>query len=228
MSAIEQSDRRYVMIVDDHDMVRQGLRSLIDATNEYKVIASLNNGNAALEELDTLEEKPVLVLMDIFMPDMNGITTALKIKDKYPEIKILMLSMEISSEYIKSAYQNNIEGYIPKNANADILLSAMERICNGETYYDEKVKDYIFKYFVGDEELSVPKIQNLSEREVQVLKLIANGVTNKEIGEKLFISPKTVEAHRNNILKKLELKSTADLIKFAIAKNLSEIPKDML
>jgi two-component system response regulator NreC len=216
-----------LMIVDDHDMVRQGLESIIKTRADLEILVTTDRGAKALKILEELEIKPDLILLDIFMPEMNGIVAAVKIKEIFPEIKILMLSMEISSEYIKTAFQNNIEGYIPKNADIEVLLAAITKVCEGETYYDEKVKDYIFKYYVGDEETSVPKIQNLSEREVQVLKLIANGITNKEIGEKLFISPKTSEAHRNNILKKLNLKSTADLVKFAIAKNITEIPRDM-
>ena len=216
-----------LMIVDDHDMVRQGLEAIIKTSGELEILCTADRGAKAIKIIEELEIKPDLILLDIFMPEMNGMVTAVKIKEMYPEIKILMLSMEISSEYIKTAFQNKIEGYIPKNADIEVLLAAIIKICQGETYYDEKVKDYIFKYYVGDEETSVPKIQNLSEREVQVLKLIANGITNKAIGEKLFISPKTAEAHRNNILKKLNLKSTADLVKFAIAKNITEIPRDM-
>lgn len=216
-----------IMIVDDHDMVRQGLESVIDSIPEMSIEYTAKNGAEAMNLLDDLEQKPNLILMDIFMPEMNGMAAAVKIKEKYPAIKILMLSMEISSEYIKTAFQSNIDGYIPKNADIEILISAIKQVCNGGVYYDDSVKEYIFKYYVGDEETSVPKIQNLSEREVQVLKLIANGISNKEIGEKLFISPKTVEAHRNNILKKLDLKSTADLVKFSIAKNLTDIPRHM-
>jgi len=220
------NDSYKLMIVDDHDMVRQGLESIINSNKNFKIIATANNGKSALKILDT-GTSPDLILMDIFMPEMNGMVTAVKVKEKYPHIKILILSMEISSEYIKTAYQNNVEGYIPKNSDIEILLEAIKEICNGETFYDKKVKEYIFKYYVGDSETTVPKIKNLSDREVQVLKFIANGGSNKIIGEKLFISPKTVEAHRNNILKKLNLKSTADLVKFSIARKLTEIPKDM-
>ena len=215
------------MIVDDHDMVRQGIESIIKTDDELLITMAANSGMEALDMLDKAETLPHIILMDIFMPEMNGLVTATKVKEKFPEIKIIILSMEISSEYIKTAFQNNIEGYLPKNADIEILLQAIKVVYKGGTFYDDRVKDYIFKYYVGDEETTVPKIQHLSEREVQVLKLIANGVANKDIGEKLFISPKTVEAHRNNILKKLGLKSTADLVKFSIAKNLTEIPRDM-
>lgn len=219
------ADKIKIVIADDHDMVRQGLESIISSFQKFEILLTVNSGVELLEKLPDLS--PDVVLLDIIMPDMNGITTAKKIKKEYPDIRILMLSMEISSEYVKDAFRNEIDGYIPKNADISILVEAIESLAKGEKYYDQEVKDYIFKYFVNDEALAVPKIDNLSQREVQVLKMISNGVTNKEIGEKLFISPKTVEAHRNNILKKLHLKSTADLVKFAIAKNLTEIPKDM-
>jgi len=215
------------MIVDDHDMVRQGIESIIKTDKGLGIVMTANSGVEAINLLDSSSELPDIIIMDIFMPEMNGLVAATKVKEKYPQIKIIILSMEISSEYIKTAFQNNIEGYLPKNADIEILLTAIHTVSKGGTFYDERVKDYIFKYYVGDEETNVPKIQHLSVREVQVLKLIANGIANKEIGEKLFISPKTVEAHRNNILKKLNLKSTADLVKFSIAKNLTEIPRDM-
>jgi two-component system response regulator NreC len=214
-----------IVIADDHDMVRQGLESVISLNQKFEIIGTANTGQKAYDKVKEL--LPDVVLMDIIMPDLNGIQAAVKIKADFPQVRILMLSMEISNDYIKTAFQNNIDGYIPKNAGVEILIEAIETIAKGEKYYDQKVKDYIFKFYVGDEELAVPKIENLSDREVQVLKMISNGITNKEIGEKLFISPKTVEAHRNNILKKLNLKSTADLVKFSIAKNLTEIPKDM-
>ncbi len=215
-----------LMIADDHDMVRQGLESIIKTEPEFNVLAAVNSGNAMLELLKS--HKPDVVLLDIIMPDINGIQVATKIKRDFPDIKVLILSMEVSSEYVKSAFQNQVDGYIPKNADVSVLVEAIRTIYRGDKYYDNKVKDYIFKYFVGEESLKVPKIDNLSDREVQVLKMIANGISNKDIGEQLFISTKTVEAHRNNILKKLHLKSTADLVKFALVKNITEIPKDMM
>lgn len=214
-----------IVIADDHDMVRQGLESVISLNDKFEIVGTANTGTKAYDKVEELQ--PDVVLMDIIMPDLNGIQAAVRIKADFPQVRVLMLSMEISNDYIKTAFQNNIDGYIPKNAGVEILIEAIETLARGEKYYDQKVKDYIFKFYVGDEELAVPKIENLSDREVQVLKMISNGITNKEIGEKLFISPKTVEAHRNNILKKLNLKSTADLVKFSIAKNLTDIPKDM-
>lgn len=214
-----------IIIADDHDMVRQGLEAIIRTVPEFNIVATANDGQKAIDLVE--KHRPNVVLLDIVMPSVNGIQAACRIKKQYPEVRVLMLSMEISSEYIKTAFQNEIDGYIPKNADVTILIEAIRSVARGEKYYDQKVKDYIFKYYVGEESLAVPKIDNLSEREVQVLKLISNGIPNKEIGDKLFISPKTVEAHRNNILKKLHLKSTADLVKFSIVKNITEIPKSM-
>ncbi|MEL7144872.1 MAG: response regulator transcription factor [Bacteroidota bacterium] len=215
-----------IALADDHDMVRQGLESVLSSVKHFEIIETASSGEQLLQSLKSIQ--PDLVILDIVMPGMNGIQVAKKIKSEYPEIKILMLSMEISSDYIKDAVKCNVDGYLPKNADISILTQAVTTIAGGQQYFDPKVKDYIFKYFVNDESLAVPQIQSLSQREVQVLKMISNGISNKEIGAQLFISPKTVEAHRNNILKKLYLKSTADLVKFAIAKNITEIPKDML
>lgn len=215
-----------IALADDHEMVRQGLESVLASFEHFEIIESFDSGEQLLQSLQVIS--PDVVILDIVMPNMNGIQVARKIKKDYPEIKVLMLSMEISSDYIKDAFKCNVDGYLPKNADVSILAQAVSTIAAGQQYFDPRVKDYIFKYFVNDESLSVPQIKNLSQREVQVLKMISNGISNKDIGTQLFISPKTVEAHRNNILKKLYLKSTADLVKFAIAKNITEIPKDML
>ena len=214
-----------LVIIDDHDMVRQGIASVIQTFDHCEILGTASSGKEGLELIK--EYNPDIALIDIIMPDMNGIEVAKKIKREYEDVKVLILSMEVSSEYVKSAFQNQVDGYLPKNADIKLLIEAIETIAQGEKYYDEKIKEYIFKFFIGDDAMEIPKIDQLSEREVQVLKLIAEGISNKNIGETLFISPKTVEAHRNNILKKLHLHSTADLVKFAIAKKLTSIPKDM-
>jgi len=215
-----------IIIADDHDLVRQGLEAIIGNEPDFEILGTCSSGVQAIEMV--AREQPDIMVMDIIMPGLNGIDAAVKIKSKFPEVRILMLSMEVSSKYIKTAFQSNIEGYIPKNADVSVLVEAIRTICKGERYYDERVRDYIFKFFVGEESVQTPKVENLSDREVQVLKLIADGTPNKEIGETLFISAKTVEAHRNNILRKLHLRSTADLVKFSIAKRITEIPKDMI
>ena len=215
-----------IALADDHDMVRQGLESILTSFDEFEIIYAANSGLKLFDNLAHM--KPDVVILDIVMPDMNGIQVAKKIKKDYPEVGVLILSIEVSSKYIKDAVKSQVDGYLPKNADMSILAKAIHTIAAGQPYYDESVKDFVFKYFVNDGALAVPKIDNLSQREVQVLKMISNGISNKEIGGQLFISPKTVEAHRNNILKKLNLKSTADLVKFAIAKNITEIPKEMI
>lgn len=217
-----------VMIVDDHDMVRQGIESVINTVPEFSILYTASSGEDALNILRQNEQKPDILLLDIVMPQMDGLEISALVKKEFPEIRILILSMEISSEYVKKAVKNDVDGYIPKNADIEILITAIKKIVSGNKYFDDKIKDYIFKHFVKEDEISTPKVENLSEREVQVLKMISNGVTNRDIGDKLFISPKTVEAHRNNILKKLGLKSTADLVKFAIARHITDIPKEML
>ncbi len=220
------SDKKVnIVLVDDHSMVREGLRSLIESIKEFNVIASLDSGKGIYSILE--DHSIDVAILDIMMPDENGLEVAKKVKSRFPEVGILILSMEVSTEYVKKAYQYEVDGYLPKNADMDVLVEAIRAIDKGERYYDKEIKEYIFNFFVDADSIKVPKIDKLSDREVQVLKLIAEGVTNKEIGNKLYISAKTVEAHRNNILKKLGLNSTADLVKFSIAKNLTSIPKDM-
>jgi len=214
-----------LIVVDDHDMVRQGLESALKFFDSLEIIASLKNGFLALEKLK--EVKPDVILLDIIMPKMNGLETAEEIKRHYPDVKTIVLSMDITSEYIKKAMEAKVDGYIPKNADIEILVNAIKSVYEGQTYYDQEVKEFVFKQFKNEDQEEIPNIENISEREIQVLKLIAEGYSNKEIGEKLFISHKTVEAHRGNILRKLKLNSNAELIKFALARNLTEIPKHM-
>lgn len=215
-----------ILIADDHEMICEAMKSLLVTVPQFDVIGTVSNGKEALKAVEELG--PDVVIMDIVMPEMNGLAATTALKEKYgSDIRIMMLSMEVTNEYVKSAFQSNVDGYIPKNADFDILKNGIFAIHKGEKYYDQKIKDYIFQYYMKGESSEVPELKSLSEREVQVLKMISEGVANKEIGEALFISPKTVETHRNNILKKLKLKSTADLIKYAIAKNVTDIPKHM-
>lgn len=214
-----------ILLVDDHEMISEALTAILTTVKGFEVVGSASNGQEAIEKIEILQ--PQVILMDIVMPVMNGLAATEFIKEKYPHIKIMVLSMEITNEYVKKAFQINVDGYIPKNADVNELINAIKVVYSGERYYDRRIKDYIFKFYMGDEDTSSPQISILSERELQVLKLISDGVGNKEIGNLLFISPKTVEAHRNNIMKKLKLESTAELIKYAIAKKITEIPRHM-
>ena len=212
-----------VLIVDDHELVRQGLKMMLETEEGMQVVGSFGDPLQVLSDHATLE--PDVILMDIKMPKMNGFDLCSSLKAQNPGYKIILLSMEVNHAYIKRAIAEKVDGYLPKNSNMEVVLEAIRTVSRGDRYFDSQIKDYIFhmmmenKSFDGDIDLD-----RLSERELHVLRMIADGRQNKEIAELLFISTKTVETHRNNILKKLGITSTADLVKFSIAKGVTTNP----
>ncbi len=219
----EIQDRIKVMIVDDHELVRQGLSSMLDNEPEIEVVGSFGSPDEVLLNHHDLQID--VILMDIKMPEMNGFDLCASLKAQNPFYKIIMLSMEVNHAYIKRAISEKTDGYIPKNSNIDIVLTAIKSVHNGEKYYDAYIKDYIFHLMVGNSTLSgKAELEKLSERELHVLQMLVDGKQNKDVARLLFISSKTVETHRSNILKKLNINSTADLVKFAIARGLTTNP----
>lgn len=216
-------ERIKVMIVDDHKLFRQGLCSMLESEEGIEVVGSFGDANSVLENHN--EVNPDIILMDIKMPDMNGFELSSSLKAQNPDYKIILLSMEINHSYIKRAMSEKSNGYIPKDSNIEIVLEAIKSVTEGKVYYDGKIKEYVFHLMMGDSKMeNDPLLDNLSEREISVLRLITDGKQNKIIAELLFISVKTVDTHRNNILKKLGMHSTADLVKFAVARKLTINP----
>lgn len=212
-----------IMIIDDHDLFRQGLKSMLKTEPGIEVIGSFGSSDDVLDQHHELNAD--IILMDIKMPKMNGFDLYASLKAQNPDYKIIFLSMEINHVYIKRAISLKAEGYLPKNSNIDIVLDAIRTVKSGEKYYDTNIKDYIFHLMLDDVNLNNdPLLEKLTEREVHVLRMLVDGKQNKDIANLLFISTKTVETHRNNILKKLDIVSTADLVKFAIAKGLTGNP----
>jgi len=213
-----------ILIVDDHELVRQGLELMLETEKSIEVVGSFGDPIKVLSEHTTLE--PDVILMDIKMPEINGFDLSASLKSQCPGYKIILLSMEVNHAYIKRAISEKIDGYLPKNSNIDILLEAIVAVQNGDRYFDGQIKDYIFHMMIENKSVDEDdhELKRLSERELHVLRMIADGHQNKDISELLFISTKTVETHRNNILKKLNITSTADLVKFAIAKGVTNNP----
>jgi DNA-binding NarL/FixJ family response regulator len=210
-----------LMLVDDHTLVRNGIMAMLQNLPDMKVISEAGDGTTAIIKVD--EEKPDIILMDIMMPNMSGFETAKIIREKYPDVKVVFLSMEVNEQFISEAIAAEASGYIPKDSNRDELLQAIRKVFAGEQYFSSSVSQLVFANFMKKASGKMPeKAQagKISKREIEVIKLIASGVSNKEIADKLFISTRTVDAHRNHILQKLELKSTADLIKYAIKNKL--------
>lgn len=209
-----------VFVVDDHALVRDGIIFMLNNAPDIQIMGEAADG---LEALEKIEDKVIdIILMDIVLPGMNGVETAAMIKKKRPEIKILFLSMEVNENFVADAIKVGASGYLPKDSRKGILLDAIRIVYKGETYFPSAISEVVFKSFMQKasgvkKEMEINDVK-LSDREIEIVKLLAKGINHKAIGEQLFISPRTVDAHRTNIMKKLNLSSTAELVVYAIKK----------
>lgn len=211
-----------VTLVDDHAIVRDGIKALIE-TDGIKVI---NEASSAREFFTLLKTGiPDIAVLDISLPDISGIEIAKRITAEFPQIKVIILSMHLDEDFIFNAIKAGAMAYLPKNTNRKELIEAIRKVASGDEYFTEPVSNIILKSYVrkvktGQEN---KKENRLSEREMEILKLFAEGKNNKEIADMLFISCRTVESHKNHIMQKLGLHSTVELIKFAIKNRIIEI-----
>lgn len=206
-----------ILIVDDHQMFIDGLKSILHKQKEFTVYAEALDGESALEIIKN--DKPDIVITDISMPGMTGIELTHKIKSDYPEIKVIVVSMYNDSNVVSEILMAEAEGYILKNTGKQELLNALTKIANNGTFYCNDVISTMIKHVKKDSEVQ-NEIKILSDREIEVLKLIAEEYSSDQIAEKLFISKRTVDSHRANILAKLNIKTLAGLIKFSIRNNI--------
>lgn len=213
-----------VMIVDDHQLMIQGLKSLLEDEED---IAFVSGANSMAETLLFLENNPIdVILMDINMPDGSGIEATEKIKEKYPDIKIVALTMHDDISIITRMIKAGASGYILKKTNMNEVIEAIRIVFNNGKYLSINTQHIIMDNLSSPVEQSGQKEDNkpsLSSREIEVLNLVAKEYTNEQIAEKLFISERTVEAHRRNIFIKTKTKTLVGLIKYAINKGLIEI-----
>ena len=213
-----------VLIVDDHPLIRNGLRSLF--INE-EIIDMINEATDGEDMIGKLKDEDYnLILMDVRMPKVNGIEATKFVSENYPEIKVLALSTYDDDSHIVNMLEAGARGYLLKNASKDELMKAIDTILNGESYFSQEVSSKLLNKYLkekqpgagGDSQEIVP----LTKREKEILKMIAEENTNQEIAEKLFISPRTVDTHRRNLLQKLNVKNTAGLVRYAFENNLLE------
>lgn len=211
-----------ILLVDDHHLVRTGIANLLSGEPDIEVVGEAAN---ATEMLDLLQQqKPELAILDIALPDMSGIELARQMAREFSAVKVVFLSMYTSEEFVFNAINSGAKGYLPKNTSRSELLEAIRSVAKGDEYFAESISNTILKSYIKKAKSGNPEqLRNeslLSKREMEVLRLFAQGLTNQEIADKLFISIRTVESHKNHIMQRLELKTTVDLIKFALRNNL--------
>jgi two-component system response regulator NreC len=207
-----------LLLVDDHTIVTDGIRALLEGNSSIVIKGEASNGQLALEMLRAL--KIDLVLLDVDMPVMNGIQTLEQIKKEFPDIKVVMLTMHEEKALINTLLQMGADGYLLKNASKEDLLVCLDRVSNNVTYISSEVNAILLQSEPAKQRN--PLFDQLTDRELEIIALIAQGLSNKEIGEKLFISHRTVDTHRTNVMSKLGVHNVAGIVKFAIVNGLLE------
>lgn len=210
-----------ILLADNHKIVRDGIISLLSDEKEFNIVHEAENGLQVLEILKT--EQIDIIIMDISMPEMNGIECTIKVKELYAGTHVLILSMYSEEQYVKEVFGSGASGYILKNSGKEDLITAIRTVMSGKPYYGSEITqtyiDSLNKPDNNKHDIS-DIINELTSREIEVLKLIVNEYSNIEIAEKLFISVRTVDAHRRNLINKIAVKNTAGLVKFAVSNNM--------
>ncbi|HCW06308.1 MAG TPA: DNA-binding response regulator [Cytophagales bacterium] len=201
-----------ILIADDHSMIRDGLKSLLTKDKELTVVGEATNGSEAISKYKIL--KPDLLILDISMPDINGMDVSQQIIADDPLAKIIILSMYDDEDYISKCMECGVKGYVIKNETSDELTYAVKTVLKGQTYFSSKVQEVIFKKYahnVARKKQKEPEVK-LTHREKEIVKLIAEGLTSQQIADKLFIGSRTVETHRANLMKKVNVKNAIELV----------------
>jgi DNA-binding NarL/FixJ family response regulator len=210
-----------ILIADDHAVVRRGLRALLGTQKDWSICAEASDGKMAVEKAG--EHQPDIVILDIGMPELNGLDAMVKIRDIAPKTRILVLTMHDSEEWIQSCLRAGAQGYVLKSDAERDLVSSVEALANNETFFTPRtnvvVEDAHENSIVGGEGLFV---ERLTCREHEIAQLLAGGKSNKEVGARLRISTRTVESHRAAIMSKLQLHSVSDLVRYAIRRRMIE------
>ncbi len=203
-----------LVIADNHTLVRAGFRSLVEELDGIEVVGEAENGRDALQLVETF--KPQIVLMDIAMPEMNGLEATARISREFPQVKVLILSMHANEEYVYQALRSGASGYLLKDSGAEDLELALRAIARGETYLCPAVSKYVVSDYVRRLSQDQTPLDQITPRQREILQLIAEGKSTKEIAELLYISTKTVETHRSQLMDRLDIHDIAGLVRYAI------------
>ena len=211
-----------VVVVDDHGLLREGITSMLRDTGDVEVMATLASAEEAINLPESLH--PDVFLMDIVMRGMSGIEATRWIKEQDAAAKVILVSSEVNKEFVSAGIQANIDGYLPKNVDKDLLIKAIRTVMSGEKFFGKEIHDLVFNDFylqkAEGKGRPIKKSNELTKRENQILVEIANGKSLKQIADELFISIKTVETHKLNIKEKLGFSNTAQLVRFAFENKL--------
>jgi DNA-binding NarL/FixJ family response regulator len=204
-----------ILIADDHAMIRDGIKTLLKQNRDYVVAGEAVNGNEAVEKYKILS--PDLVILDISMPGLNGMEAAREILEDDPAARIIMLSMYDDEDYISQCIEYGVKGFVVKNESGGELDYAIKSVLDGRNYFSNRVQEVIVKKYTSAatrRRQKEPEVK-LTSREMEIIKLISDGLTSQQMADKLFISPRTVETHRANLMKKVGVKNAIELVKKA-------------
>lgn len=212
-------------LVDDHHLVRDGIKSLIEGVEHIDVVIEASNSDELLAKLEEVE--PQIAIVDISLPGLSGIEITKTLGSRYPNIKVIILSMHTTQEFIFNAIKAGAKGYLPKNITQIELVDAIEGVNAGNEYFSKEISEIILKNYLkqikNPDRVDEYQEQKLTSRESEILKLVAEGYSNQLIADKLYISVRTVESHKNHIMQKLELSSTVELVKYALKNKIIDI-----
>lgn len=211
-----------IVLADDHRIIREGIRNLLEQEEDFAVVGEASDGHEVIRLNQDL--RPDVLIMDITMPNLNGIDATRKIVRQNPETKIIALSMHSDHHFVAEMLQAGATAYLLKDCVSDELVKAIRLVCQGKTYLSPEIASLLVKDYRSQvQQTSTPKSETLSPREREVLQLLAEGNSTKNIAEKLYLSIKTIEAHRAQIMRKLDIHNVAELTKYAIREGLTSL-----
>jgi DNA-binding NarL/FixJ family response regulator len=219
------TEKKNILIIDDHPLFREGLKSIVERDSRFKVVGEAGTGKQGLRM--ALKLKPDLAVVDISLPDINGIQVTTEMQSSLPKTKIMIVSMHSKIDYIAEGFQAGATGYVAKDSASDRLIQGIESVLKGEFFLDSSIShqvvEKLMKFPVKEAKITDADYGSLTPREQEVMRLLAEGSSPKGIAEKLCISPKTVENHRANIMKKLDIHSTMELVRYAARLGLIDV-----